>query len=282
MKNTILVFCILSFLISWTAKFFYCAEDLGWIGLFIPRGFLQLVASYGPTLAGITIYYLEHRKRGLIALTKSLSRIDIHIKWYLIAVFFELGSFILIVAIAHFSGYRNTPLLPGELGNSFVSFFINTITLALLTGLGEEIGWRGFLLPKLQSGFPVIQAAVILALINSLWHLRTDLLALLMQGDPKGFLLGYIPDMVQRILISVPVVFIMVYLFNSTKGSLLIMVLFHGSANASWEWVKQVTGLSEPAHLLPLWTIFLWLTALYFIPALQRQMKDKKLVTSLL
>jgi membrane protease YdiL (CAAX protease family) len=281
-KNTILIYCILSFLISWTAKFFYCAEDLGWIGILIPKGILQLVASYGPSLAGIIIYYLEHRQRGLIALTKSLSRINIRIKWYLVALFFELGSFILIVAIAHFTGYRNTPLLPGELGNSFASFFINTITLALLTGLGEEIGWRGFLLPKLQSGFPVIQAAVILALINSLWHLRTDLLALLMQGELKGFVLGYLPDMGQRILISVPVVFIMVYLFNSTRGSLFIMVLFHGSANASWEWVKQVTGLSEPSYLLPSWTVFLWFTTLYFIPALQRQMKDKKLVTSLL
>jgi hypothetical protein len=58
--------------------------------------------------------------------------------------------------------------------------------------------------------------------------------------------------------------------------------LFHGAANASWEWVKQVTGLSDPSYLLPLWSVFLWLTTLYFIPALQRQMKDKKLVTSLL
>ena len=240
-----------------------------------------MTASFGPTIAGLIIFYLKYNRKGLIAVLNSLTRVNIHVKWYLFALFFELGSFIFIVIFAHITGYRNTPFRYEELVNGFLMFFVNTVLLTLLTGLGEEIGWRGFLLPELQSGFTVIRAALILSLINSLWHLRTDLLAMLMQGNYHEFLIGFFPDMGQRILISIPVVFIMVYLFNKTGGSLFIMILFHGSANASWEWVKQVTGIADPSYLLTLWAVFLWLTAIYFIPALKRQAKEKELVKSL-
>jgi hypothetical protein len=102
-----------------------------------------------------------------------------------------------------------------------------------------------------------------------------------MQGDYHGFISGYLPDMILRIMISIPVVIIIMYLFNNTGGSLFIMILYHGSANASWEWVKQVTGVADPSYILPIWAVFLWLTMLYFIPALKRQSMEKRLVTRL-
>mgnify|MGYP001095085293 CR=1 FL=1 len=281
MARSVFTFCLLAFLISWTAKFIFCAEDLGWIGTVIPKGILQLIASFGPSIAGLIMYYLESKRKGLIAVVKSLARINIHLKWYLFALFFELFSFVIIVVSAYISGYRSTALLTDETVNSILMFFANTITLTILTGLGEEIGWRGFLLPKFQSRFTVIKAAIILALINSMWHLRTDFLSLLMQGEYGAFMSEYLPDMMLRIMISIPVVIIIIYLFNNTGGSLFIMILFHGSANASWEWVKQVTGIADPSYLLPLWAVFLWLTLLFFIPALKRQSQEKRLITSL-
>ena len=279
MKRTVLIYCLLAFLISWLAKFIFCAEDLGWIVTVVPTGVLQLIASYGPSLAGLIVYNLEFRRKGWIAVMHSLTRVNVRMRWYLLALFFELASFILIVLFANLTGYGDTSFISDEISNSILMFFVNTFTLTLLTGLGEEIGWRGFLLPKLQSRFPVITAALILAFINSLWHLRTDLLSLLMKGDIHGFIIGYFPDMGLRILISLPIVFIMVYLFNKTGGSLFIMILYHGSANASWEWVKQVTRIPDPSYLLPLWTVFLWLTAILFVPALLRQARNKELIT---
>ncbi len=281
MIRSIIIFCLLAYFISWSAKFVYCLEDLGWTSTVIPKGILQLIAAFGPSIAGLIMYFLESRRKGLIAVIKSLIKINIHVKWYLFALFFELFSFVIIVVSSHISGYRSTPFIDDVTMNSIMMFFANTITLTILTGLGEEIGWRGFLLPKLQSRFPVIMAAVILALINSLWHLRTDHLSLLMQGEYHLFMTGYLPDMILRIMISIPVVFILIYLFNNTGGSLFIMILFHGSANASWEWVKQVTGIADPSYLLPLWAVLLWFTMLYFIPALKRQSADKRLITSL-
>lgn len=50
---TVFLYCLLSFFISWSAKLVFRIEDLGRIPVLIPKGVLQLIASYGPSLAGL-------------------------------------------------------------------------------------------------------------------------------------------------------------------------------------------------------------------------------------
>ena len=164
---------------------------------------------------------------------------------------------------------------------SLKNFLVNTAYLTLLTGLGEEIGWRGFLLPRLQLRFTIIICSIILAIINSLWHLRTTDIMILLTGDLPGFWNSFLPEMGLRILISVPVIFVIVYLFNKTKGSLVIMILYHGASNASYEWIKEITNIKDPSFILPIFAGLLWLTSIFFIPALLRLEKNKELVTDL-
>jgi hypothetical protein len=84
-----------------------------------------------------------------------------------------------------------------------------------------------------------------------------------------------------RILITIPVIFIIVYLFNKTRGSLIIMIIFHGSSNASYEWVKMILDMKDPSFILPLFAGALWITSIYFIPALLKQARNKEIITSL-
>jgi membrane protease YdiL (CAAX protease family) len=93
--------------------------------------------------------------------------------------------------------------------------------LWLLTyGLGEEIGWRGFALPRLQRTRPAANAALLLGLVWACWHLpafffRDTYVVMGWFGFP---------------MFAVSIVFasvIFTWLFNSTRGSLLIVVLFH-------------------------------------------------------
>jgi hypothetical protein len=72
-----------------------------------------------------------------------------------------------------------------------------------------------------------------------------------------------------------------VYLFNKTNGSLVIMILFHGASNASYEWVKGITGIVDPLFTLPWFALMLWLCSVFFIPALIRQGKRNAIVTEL-
>jgi membrane protease YdiL (CAAX protease family) len=199
----------------------------------------------------------------------------------LFALFFELLIFLIIVLLYNSLSVGATNKDTIIWIRSFGGFIINTVYLTLLTGLGEEIGWRGFLLPRLQSCYPVIISSLILALINSLWHLRTNDLTLILEGNFSGFWNSFLPDMGLRILITIPVVFVIVYLFNATNGSLIIMILYHGSSNASYEWVKEITGVNDPSFILPWFACLLWLTSIFFIPALIRQEKEKKIITTL-
>jgi len=187
---------------------------------------------------------------------------------------------IIILLIAHLG---NTTINKDALEwlHSIKEFSLNVIYLTLLTGLGEEIGWRGFLLPRLQSRFPIILSALILSLINSLWHLRTVDMTLILNGNFVELMNSFLPDMGLRILISIPVIFVIVYIFNKTKGSLIIMILFHGSSNASYEWVKDITGVNDPSFILPLFAALLWITSIFFIPALLKQGREKEIVVSL-
>ena len=257
------------------------APDAGLFNHVIPRGVLQLFAQFGPTIAGIIMMLATGGKKAVSTLIRNLSRFNIRLKWYLFALLFELILFFIIVIV--YGSLGLVTIKSGALNwwTSLENFLLNTIYLTLLTGLGEEIGWRGFLLPRLQSSFPIILCSVILALVNSLWHLRTADLAVLLTGDLRGFWSSFLPDMGLRILISVPVIFVIVYLFNKTKGSLVIMILYHGTSNASYEWVKEITGIADPYFVLPIFAGLLWLTSVFFIPALLRQEKNKELVTDL-
>lgn len=281
LKYRIIPFCILAYLITWGSKFLMSAQDNGYIGIGLPKGLLQLTAQFGPTMAGVIMIVLGDGKKGISVLMKNLFFLRIRFTWYLFALFFELILFVIIVTVSDSFGVLT--IRPGvqtwmiPLGN----FMINMISLSLLTGLGEEIGWRGFLLPQLQKRFHVLISALFLALIVSLWHLRVVDISYLLNGNFQGFRSSFFPDMGLRLFISIPVVFVIVYLFNKTKGSLLIMILFHGASNASYEWVKETTGVNDPSFILPYFALCLWLTSIYFVPALLRQGAGNEVVTSL-
>lgn len=102
-----------------------------------------------------------------------------------------------------------------------------TVVIAMLGGLigaaAQEVGWRGFLQPTLESRMPRIGAAVIVGLVWSLWYVNayTDLLtAVLLFATyvPLSILLGYLGNgsIVQRVLttalvhwlITLPVTFL--------------------------------------------------------------------------
>jgi len=94
-------------------------------------------------------------------------------------------------------------------------------------GLMEEIGWRGFALPRLQMKFTPLKSSIILGVIWSLWHIpvKFDLLF----GSPSYFLSFYFIFTIVCILYCI----IITYFYNRLGGSILIGVTFHGLMNDS-------------------------------------------------
>jgi membrane protease YdiL (CAAX protease family) len=90
------------------------------------------------------------------------------------------------------------------------------------SALGEEIGWRGYVLPRLQSRMSALSAALLIAPIWGLWHLP-----LWLTGDPVKTPTFYVPFFVAVFALSV----ILTWVYNSTGGSLLMVVLAHATFN---------------------------------------------------
>lgn len=280
-KTSIFLYFSLACLISWSAKFYLVSIDIGQVSSNIPKGLIQLVAQFGPSLAGLMIIFWEKGKKGVINIFKNVTELNVPYKWFLFALFFELFLFHIVLLFCGISGFGHVRIQTNIIINSYLNFLLNVVLLSILTGLGEEIGWRGYLLPKLQSKYKIIVSAIVLSIFNSIWHLRNDCIVMILQNNFTGFSQLYFPDMGLRMLITLPVIFIQIYIFNETKGSLIIMILFHGAANASYEWVKEMTGNLNPEFLLPIFATVLWFSAIYFAPAIISQAKNKKLITQI-
>jgi CAAX protease family protein len=90
------------------------------------------------------------------------------------------------------------------------------------SAMGEEIGWRGFALPRLQSGRSALGASLILGVIWAFYHLPLSFTGQAFRS-PSIF----IPFAISTIALSV----ILTWVYNSSGGSLLLVVLLHATAN---------------------------------------------------
>jgi membrane protease YdiL (CAAX protease family) len=120
------------------------------------------------------------------------------------------------------------------------------ITVAFMTfpgsALGEEIGWRGFALPRLQFRRTALTASLVVGTLHGLWHLP-----LWLRGEPDHPLSLYPAFLIQALALSV----IYTWLYNSSKGSLLLVVLFHTATNAPLTLVLLPLGVEN--WVLPFW-----------------------------
>lgn len=99
--------------------------------------------------------------------------------------------------------------------------------------LFEETGWRGFALPRMQHRFGPMRASLLLGLLWSGWHFFLYAPGWIGDGMPVG-LLGMVIFVVFTTAISV----VFTWLSNNTRGSLLLVMLLHGSVNGTATYVQ--------------------------------------------
>ncbi len=110
------------------------------------------------------------------------------------------------------------------------------------SALGEEIGWRGFALPQLQTRCSALAASLGLGVIWALWHLP-----LWLTGSAGHPLALYPAFAVAVVAASV----LYTWIYNSTGGSLLIVVLFHATTNLPVSvFAEALLGGTVPAFLI--------------------------------
>ncbi len=119
----------------------------------------------------------------------------------------------------------------------------------------EEVGWRGFALPRLQKQFNPLIASLIIGAIWALWHLPLYFNGQYTAGSNTG------PAALAGILLrfewSLPISVIFTWVYNRSRGSLLIMILFH----TVFDWTTAVVPISYRAGAIMFMGTF-WVVAL--------------------
>ncbi len=94
----------------------------------------------------------------------------------------------------------------------------------LVLGLGEELGWSGYVLEPLQKRWTALQSGLILGAVGVAWHLVP--LLVIMHRAPAWIAWWCVYAVAFRILI--------VWLFNNTGSSVFAVALFHATLNLSF------------------------------------------------
>jgi membrane protease YdiL (CAAX protease family) len=110
---------------------------------------------------------------------------------------------------------------------------VSSIVMAIVNG--EEIGWRGYALPRLQERYSALTASLILVVPWFAFHVPI----MFIPGSVAG---GQTLDTALPFLIGmIPMSVIITWIFNSTRGSLLPVILLHGAYN-TWPGLLATTG----------------------------------------
>src|SRR5206468_5078438 len=203
--------------------------------------FLMCVAAYAPTAWGIYLTCRYSGNAGLRNLFARLVRVRVPVVCLLAALFLAPLCSTLSAGLARLFTGQAPEFSPHYLTPQFALW-----TMAFGGPLNEELGWRGFALPRLLQRRSPLVASVGLGVLWAFWHLP----------------LYFIPDSGKYggsfalfLVVVVCMAIFMTAAHLGTRGSLLIAVLFHTSANATaglWHYTR-----SSP--LLPLCFLLPWL-----------------------
>jgi hypothetical protein len=217
------------------------------------------IAMFGPSLAGIILTAIADGKTGIRKLFGRLLIWRVGIRWWAFALLF---------------------LAPATLGGQYLYYFFGgsavdlsnisplyqaipgLIILTITSGLAEELGWRGFLLPRLQLRNNALISSIIIAAAWGLWH--WPLFIYDIEGLPYYAMtkaIGFVPALfgfTLTYLLAWSIQF--TWIFNNTKGSLLLISVLHGSQL----WVGFLMDINNPVNFIPL-TIVMIVTSVIIV-----------------
>jgi membrane protease YdiL (CAAX protease family) len=180
---------------------------------------------YGPSISALLTTLFLDGPKGLVVLLKKLIIWKFPVANYLYMVL--LPIVFVLIGIALYSQFF------GEIG-AFDKMAFTTIPIVLWYGLfagplGEELGWRGFLLPEFQKQFSNLKSAIIIGFVWFAWHIP-------LFWAPFGTLASGAPITAVPVLTYLVMLqclsIIITWLVVNSKGSVLIAILFHLSINA--------------------------------------------------
>lgn len=226
-RHTLPVFFVLVFLLTWPLQVVDALGSHGVLPYRVPMLAQILFVAYMPTVAAVLTAWLVGGAAGVGKLLLRLLIWRVDFRWYLVAVFGFAGVCISGVLLGNlFVAEGSVPLLSDSLRErplGQVLLMVPALFLVVTLVNGEELAWRGFALPRLQARWNALEASLLLGLIWVVFHMP---LMLTSKGAPFDAM-ATLSWSVQLLAASI----IFTWLFNHTRGSVLLAYLLHGSIN---------------------------------------------------
>ena len=224
-QHTLFSFFVLAYAISWILSVPYILAEWGILKGNFEAAFV--VKSFGPMAAAFLMTWILEVKEGILRLRKQIRQVKESWKWYLIVL---LGIPALLMAgilvqpgtTAGFKGL-SPALLAGY------PFYL----VAIFFGggpLGEEPGWRGFALPRLQKRYGPLVGTLILSVLWTCWHLP-DFLTSAQGGGPGTGFSAFLANFPIFFLLVTALAILFTWVYNRNHGSVFMTLLAHASVN---------------------------------------------------
>jgi uncharacterized protein len=209
-RYPLITFFVLAYALSWWIWILY-AFDITFLGP---------IFALGPFLAAIIVTALTRGTAGLKALLSRMVRWRVGLGWYAAALLLPVAVYLFAMSLNILLGARASTA--EQFGSWYLIFplFAYSLLFPLSGAFGEELGWRGYALPRVQARLWALSAALIIGVIQTAWHL--PLFMIDRSTPPVPLIVGY---MGLGILAT--------WVFNNTRGSVLMTMMLHASNNTN-------------------------------------------------
>ncbi|MFX1387411.1 MAG: CPBP family intramembrane glutamic endopeptidase [Promethearchaeota archaeon] len=227
MTNTIQKYPLISyFIIAWISTWLLLMPlVLTGLGILSVNMIWHFLGSLGPAISAIVVAYISNKKEGLKNLKDSIIKWRIGVFWILFSTLI-MPIFLILTILLNLALTGNFIDLGAYLINEGItdpfSILIWIGIGAFFYGVFEEIGWRGYALPKLQEKYNPLISTIILFIGWAIWHIPMFFYRFsidILFGWLYGLFLGAI---------------ILTFIYNSSGGSTFATILFHISNNICW------------------------------------------------
>lgn len=199
---------------------------------------VYLFLGWGFGVASVVMTGLTLGRTGVISLLKRYLHWRVGWKWY-------LAAFLLPLTLIVGGVYSNAVVtgVPPDFSTiiarqifgetAYLPLFILPFFIIDFIANGEEIGWRGYVLPRVQAKYGALASALIVGVVWGVWHLPKFL--------THWNTISFAWFMAHTVAASV----LYTWLYNGTKGSLLLVTLFHASSNTAGVFMPMANTVSS-------------------------------------
>jgi membrane protease YdiL (CAAX protease family) len=215
-------FFLLTFVLTWLWEI----PIFGFMDYWPGYVFFRLFIS--PSVIGLIMVSITEGNQGINHLLGKCAHWRVSIIWYLVALL--VTPILFFISVFSIPGTNSAFQLPGL---SFIWTYSSALYFGFFSApIIEELGWRGFALPRLEKKYGPLVGTLILGFLWALWHLPSWFLGGRAVSD-SNFIENIVPFLKYEGSILGSAIFY-TWIFNRTNGSIFLSMLLHASINVTF------------------------------------------------